>query len=73
MTNLIDLMTDWRTEDNDLLTSFDVISLYTKIPIDGAVEVIKKVSNPEIARLVEMFFIRRKLRSKMGILRKIIK
>ena len=41
-------------DENDLLTSFDVLSLYTKNPIDEAVEVIKKVSNPEIAHLVEM-------------------
>ena len=47
-------MKDWKVNDNDLLTSFDIVSLYTKIPIDEAIEVIKKVSNPETTHLVEM-------------------
>ena len=51
---LVGRMKDWKVDDNDLLASFDVVSLYTKNPIDGAIEVIKKVSNPETARLVEL-------------------
>ena len=47
-------MKDWKIDENDLLASFDVVSLYTKIPIDGAIEVIKKVSNPKTTRLVEL-------------------
>ena len=51
---LISKMKEWKMSDNDLLTSFDVVSLYTKIPINEAVEVIKKVSDPETAHLVEI-------------------
>ena len=47
-------MKEWKMSDNDLLTSFDVVSLYTKIPINEAVEVIKKVSDPETTHLVEI-------------------
>ena len=47
-------MKEWKMSDNDLLTSFDVVSLYTKIPINEAVEIIKKVSDPETAHLVEI-------------------
>ena len=52
---LVGRMKDWKVDENALLTSFDVVSLYKKIPIDDGVEVIKKVSNPEIAHLVEMY------------------
>ena len=51
---LVSKMKEWKMSDNDLLTSFDVVSLYTKIPINEAVEVIKKVSNPETTHLVEI-------------------
>ena len=47
-------MKDWKLNDNDLLNSFDVVSLYTKIPINEVVEVIKKVSDPKTAHLVEI-------------------
>ena len=47
-------MKEWKMSDNDLLTSFDVVSLYTKIPINEALEIIKKVSDPETAHLVEI-------------------
>ena len=51
---LVSKMKDWKMNDNDLLISFDVVSLYTKIPINEAVEVIKKESDPETAHLVEI-------------------
>jgi hypothetical protein len=39
---------------NDLLVSFDVVSLFTKIPIEGAVEVINKITDEETTKLVEI-------------------
>ena len=42
-------------EPTDLLVSFDVISLFTKIPIKEALEIINKLVNPGIANLIKIF------------------
>ena len=48
-------MKDWKIEESDILTSFDVISLYTKIPIDESIKVIRDiVRNGETTKLVEI-------------------
>jgi hypothetical protein len=41
-------------ELTNTLVSFDVVSLFTKIPIDGAMEVIKRVTDQGTAELVEI-------------------
>ncbi len=43
-----------KLEPEDILVSFDVISLYTCIPINEAMEVINKLTDPDTARLVEL-------------------
>ena len=49
------MMDDRKIEEGDILTSFDVVSLYMKIPIDEAIKVIKDtVNNDEITKLVEI-------------------
>ena len=54
-THLVRMMKEWKIEEKDILTSFDVISLYTKIPIDEAIEVIRDiVNNDETMKLVEI-------------------
>ena len=54
-THLVRMMKDWKIEESDILTSFDVISLYTKIPIDEAIKVIRDiVDNDEPTKLVEI-------------------
>ena len=37
------------------MVSFDVFLLFTKIPIDDAMDAIKKITNPDIAKLIEVF------------------
>ena len=41
-------------EPTDLLVSFDVVSLFTKIPIKEALEVIGKSVNPDITNLIKI-------------------
>ena len=40
--------------EEDILLSLDVVSLFTKIPINEVVEVIKEISSKEISSLVEI-------------------
>ena len=44
----------WVCEPNDSMVSFDVVSLYTNIPIMEAVEVIRRITDPDTANLVEI-------------------
>ena len=54
-THLVRMMKDWKNEEGDILTSFDVISLYIKIPSDKSIKVIRDiVNNDEIMKLVEI-------------------
>ena len=41
-------------EANDILVSFDVVSLYTKIPVDEAITTIRHLTNDDTAKLVEV-------------------
>ena len=41
-------------DTGDILVSFDVLSLYTKIPVDEAIATIKFLTNADIATLVEV-------------------
>ena len=45
---------DAHLDSNDVLVSFDVVSLFTKAPIPDAIEIVKRKSNSEIASLVEL-------------------
>jgi len=38
----------------DILISFDIVSLFTKIPLDEAIQVVKEVTNPETTKLTEV-------------------
>ena len=54
-THLVKMMEHWKIKEGDILTSFDVVSLYTKIPIDEVIEVIRDiVNNDEPTKLVEI-------------------
>ena len=54
-THLVKMMEHWKIKEGDILTSFDVIYLYTNIPIDEAIKVIRDiVNNDEIMKLVEI-------------------
>jgi hypothetical protein len=39
----------------DILISFDIVSLFTKIPLDEEIQVVKEVSDPETTKLAEVF------------------
>ena len=41
-------------EPEDIMVSFDAVFLFTKIPIDDAMDAIKKITNPDIAKLIEV-------------------
>jgi hypothetical protein len=43
-----------KVDKDDILVSFDVVSLFTKIPIDGAINVIRNITDPGTANLIEL-------------------
>ncbi len=45
---------DIRLDPEEILVSFDVVSLYTCIPIKEAMEVINRLTDPDTAHLVEV-------------------
>jgi len=51
-----DLIKDGKCDPNDLMTTFDVVSLFTKIPLNEAIEMVKSVTDPQNAKLVEICF-----------------
>ena len=51
----MNLIKNEKIERDDILVSFDVVSLFTKIPLDEAIQVIKDVTDLGTAKLVEIF------------------
>ena len=43
-----------KLNNEDKMVSFDVVSLYTKIPIDESINTIKELTNTETMKLVEL-------------------
>ena len=43
-----------KLSPDDKLVSFDVVSLFTKIPINEAIEVINRITDPNTAQLVRI-------------------
>ena len=52
--SFIDELKDIKLDPRDILVSFDVVSLFTCIPIKEAMEVINRLTDPDTARLVEI-------------------
>jgi len=52
--DFVKLIKNKRVDKDDILVSFDVVSLFTKIPLDEAVHVIKMATNPETTKLAEI-------------------
>jgi len=44
-----------KVDPSDILVSFDMVSLFTKILLDEAIHVVKEVDDPEIEKLAEVF------------------
>lgn len=53
--DFVNLIKNEMVEQDDILLSFNVVSLFTKIPLDKATQVIKDVTDPETARVAEIF------------------
>ena len=45
---------DESLDTSDILVSFDVVSLYRKIPVDEAIAIIRDLTNDDVAKLVEV-------------------
>ena len=43
-----------KLNENDILVSFDVISLYTKVLVKDVIRVIREITSEEIAKIVEI-------------------
>ena len=41
----------------DTLVISDVVSLFTKIPLDEAIQVVKEVTDPETTKLAEVYLL----------------
>jgi len=52
--SFIEELKDIKLDSRDILVSFDVVSLYTCIPINEAMDVIYFLTDPDTARLVEI-------------------
>lgn len=52
--DFVNLIKNERLEHDDILVSFDVVSLFTKIPLDEAIQVIKDITDPGTAKLAEI-------------------
>jgi hypothetical protein len=52
--DFVELIKKEKIESKDMLISFDVVSLFTKIPLNEAIQVIKEVADPQTAKLAEV-------------------
>jgi len=43
-----------KLDPGDKIVSFDVVQLFTKIPLDEAIQVVKEVADPQTAKLAEI-------------------
>jgi hypothetical protein len=50
----IKIMRNEKVKLEDILISFDFVFIFTKIPLDEAIQVVKEVTNLETTKLVEI-------------------
>jgi hypothetical protein len=50
----INIIKNEKVRPQDTLISFDVVSLFTKIPLDEAIQIVKEVTDPETTNLAEV-------------------
>jgi hypothetical protein len=53
--DLINIIKNEKVGPQDTLISFDVVSIFTKIPLDEAIQIVKEVTDPETTKLAEVF------------------
>jgi hypothetical protein len=51
----IKIIKNEKVRPQDTLINFDVVSLFTKIPLDEAIQIVKEVTDPETTNLAEVF------------------
>ena len=51
---MVNELKDFKVEDGDILASFDVVSLFTKIPVDEALVVVREITNEETEKLARV-------------------
>ena len=51
--HFVEFIKERKVEKDEILVSFDVVSLFTKVPILDSIEIIKRKVNEEVAILVE--------------------
>ena len=44
---MVNELKEFKVEDGDILASFDVVSLFTKVPVDEALVVVREVTDEE--------------------------
>lgn len=44
-----------KCDPNDLIVSFDIVSLFPKIPLNEAIEVVKGVTGPQTTKVAKIF------------------
>jgi hypothetical protein len=52
--DFINIIKNEKVGPQDTLISFDVVSLFTKIPLDEAIQIVKELTNPDTAKLAEV-------------------
>jgi hypothetical protein len=52
--DFVELIKEEKIESKDMLISFDVVSLFTKIPLNEAIQVINEVADPQTTKLAEV-------------------
>jgi len=50
----VNFIKNTTVDPEDKLVSFDVVQLFTKIPLDEAIQVVKEVADPQTAKLAEI-------------------
>ena len=51
---MVSELKEFKAEEGDILVSFDVVSLFTKIPVDDALRVVREVTDEETEMLVRI-------------------
>ena len=51
---MVEEIKDMRIDKEDLLVNFDIVSLFTKIWVDDAIEVIKELTDEDTTKIVKV-------------------
>jgi len=57
LNEFISIIKNEKVKPEDNLINFDFVSLFTKIPLDEAIQVVKEVIDPETTKLAEVYLL----------------